>query len=171
MKGKMIILGLDPGTATTGYGVISAKSKSSPIEILGCGLISTSPRLEMPERLLIIHKSLLKIIKKYKPEAVSIEEIFFNKNDKTAITVSEARGVLLLTAKLLKLPIFEYTPLQVKSVIVGYGRAEKKQVEWMIRKILKLSSEKMRDDTADALALALTHLYSYNLKCKSQNVK
>ena len=158
----MVILGLDPGTATTGYGVISAKSKGSTPQVLAWGTIDTSPKLQMPERLLKIHKELAKIIKKWKPDAVSVEEIFFNTNDKTAVVVSEARGVLLLTAKLLKSDIFEYTPLQVKSSIVGYGRAEKRQVEFMVRKTLNVPKEKIRDDAIDALGLALTHLYSYN---------
>lgn len=158
----MVILGLDPGTATTGYGIIKAKSKSSPPDVLDFGVIETSSKLEMPERLLKIHTELLKLIKKYKPEVVSVEEIFFNTNDKTAVVVSEARGVLLLTSKLQGLPVFEYTPLQVKSAIVGYGRAEKRQVEFMVRKILRLRNGRIRDDAIDALGLALTYLYSYN---------
>jgi crossover junction endodeoxyribonuclease RuvC len=158
----LVILGLDPGTATTGYGIISASGKASTPQVLDFGTIDTSSKLEMPDRLLKIHLELTKLIKKYTPNAVSIEEIFFNTNDKTAVVVSEARGVLLLTAKLFKCDIFEYTPLQVKSAIVGYGRAEKKQVEFMVRKILQLPKEKIRDDAIDAIGLALTHLYSYN---------
>jgi crossover junction endodeoxyribonuclease RuvC len=160
---SLIILGLDPGTATTGFGIIRAKNKASTPGVLAFGTIDTSPKLEMPDRLLKIHLTLAKLIKKYKPDAVSIEEIFFNTNDKTAVVVSEARGVMLLTAKLLKCKIFEYTPLQVKSSIVGYGRAEKKQVEFMVRKIVKLPKEKIRDDAIDAIGLALTHLYSSTL--------
>ena len=162
----MVILGLDPGTATTGYGVINVKNKSSPIEILEFGVISTSSKFEMPERLLKIHKSLKQLILACKPDCVSIEEIFFNTNDKTAVTVSQARGVLLLTCKLHRIQIFEYTPLQVKSALVGYGRADKRQVQKMVEGALHLrlrsDSEHMRDDAYDALALALTHLYSYN---------
>lgn len=161
----MIILGLDPGTATTGYGVIKTKSKSSPVVVLDFGVISTAPHTPMPDRLLKIHKELKKLILKFKPDAVSIEEIFFNTNDKTAVVVSQAWGVLLLTCRLAHIKIAEYTPLQVKSAIVGYGRADKNQVQKMVEKALRLptaSSEHMRDDAYDALALALTHLYSYN---------
>lgn len=160
----MVILGIDPGTATTGYGFIQASSKAARIDVLDFGTIDTSPKMEISKRLFKIHENLKELMKKHKPDFVSIEEIFFNKNDKTAVSVSEARGVLLLTSELLNVPIFEYTPLQVKSALVGYGRAEKKQVEFMVRKILKLSSGKARDDAIDALALALTHLYSYNEK-------
>ncbi len=158
----MVILGLDPGTATTGYGVISAHSKSSPIEILEFGVIATSSKFEMPERLLKLHEELKRLISKFNPDAASVEEIFFNTNDKTAVVVSEARGVLLLTCKLAKKKIYEYTPLQVKSAICGYGRAEKSQVQKMVTRILKLKLVPRPDDAADALALALTHLYSYN---------
>jgi crossover junction endodeoxyribonuclease RuvC len=165
----MVILGLDPGTATTGYGVISAKDKFS-VEAESFGIISTSPKLPMPDRLLKIHKELKRLILKFKPNAVSIEEIFFNTNDKTAVTVSQARGVLLLTAKLLNVKIYEYTPLQVKCALAGYGRAEKNQVEFMVKKILRLADARLgsiRDDAYDALALALTHLYSYNERVKT----
>lgn len=158
----MVILGLDPGTATTGYGVISAAGKSSTIKILDFGVISTRPLVPMPERLFQIHKELSRLINKFNPDVVSIEEIFFNTNDKTAVVVSEARGVLLLTCKLAKKKIYEYTPLQVKSAICGYGRAEKSQVQKMVARCLKLKSIPRPDDAADALALALTHLYSYN---------
>lgn len=164
----MIILGLDPGTATTGYGVINAKSKTS-VKVVGYGVISTASNAAMPDRLLKIHQELKRLILSYKPDAVSIEEIFFNTNDKTAVAVSQARGVLLLTSKLLNIKIYEYTPLQVKCALVSYGRAEKIQVEFMVKKILKLESrgKKIADDAYDALALALTHLYSYNEKSSS----
>lgn len=158
----MVILGLDPGTATTGYGIISTNGKSAPVKVLDFGVISTAPTCPMPERLLKIHKSLKKLILEYKPTAVSIEEIFFNTNDKTAVVVSQARGVLLLTCKMLNRKVLEYTPLQVKCALVGYGRAEKMQVQKMVAQCLKLKSIPRPDDAADALALALTHLYSYN---------
>ncbi len=158
----MVILGLDPGTATTGYGIISAASKSGEIKVLDFGIISTPAKTPMPDRLLKIHKELKRFILKFRPDAVSIEEIFFNTNDKTAVVVSQARGVLLLTCQMLKIPIFEYTPLQVKCAIVGYGRAEKKQVEYMVKEALHIRSERLQDDAADALGLALTQLYSYN---------
>lgn len=158
---NLVILGLDPGTATTGYGVINAKGKTS-VHMVDFGVISTAPKTPMPDRLLKIHKELKKLIIKFEPTAVSIEEIFFNTNDKTAVVVSQARGVLLVTARICKTPIFEYTPLQVKCAIVGYGRAEKKQVQKMVAQCLNLKSIPRPDDAADALALALTHLYSYN---------
>lgn len=165
----MKILGLDPGTATTGFGIIRAKNKSETPQVLACGVISTSSKLSSPARLMKIHQELTKLIKKYQPDAVSVEEIFFNTNDKTAVQVSQARGVLLLTSALCNLSIFEYTPLQVKCSIVGYGRGQKHQVQKMVTQILKLKHIPQPDDAADALALALTHLYSYNEKYKDQN--
>lgn len=122
----MIILGIDPGLATIGYGVIEAKSRISLVEY---GIIQTLPTSTLPERLEIIFKNIDLLIKDFNPDEVAIEELFFNKNVKTAITVGEARGVILVSLKLNSVPIYEYTPLQIKSSIAGYGRAEKLQVQ------------------------------------------
>jgi len=149
----MIILGIDPGTATTGYGVL--RSQKNKLEVLDVGCIKTNKNLAIPERLDLIAKELKKIIKKYKPQIMAVEELFFFKNAKTVITVGQARGVILFVGKNQGLEIHEYTPLQVKQAVVGYGRAEKKQVQQMVKAILGLKVIPKPDDAADALAVAL----------------
>ena len=153
----MIILGIDPGTATTGYGVI--ENNQGKLKIVDYGCILTDKKLEMPERLDFLGEELEKIIKKYKPQAMAVEELFFFKNAKTIITVGQARGVILFVGKnigkKIELDIFEYTPLQVKQAVVGYGRADKKQVQSMVKAILGLSEVPKPDDAADALAAAI----------------
>jgi crossover junction endodeoxyribonuclease RuvC len=149
----MIILGVDPGTATTGYGVI--KSNKDKPEIIDYGCIFTDKELNMSDRLNLIAKEFKKIIKKHKPQAMAVEDIFFFKNAKTVITVGQSRGVILFVGKDSGLDIFEYTPLQVKQAVVGYGRADKKQVQSMVKAILGLKSIPEPDDAADALAVAI----------------
>jgi len=149
----MIILGIDPGTATTGFGLIK-KSKSN-LKLLKYGLITTPANLSTAERLNKLHKELALLIKKEKPNIVAVEDIFFFKNLKTAIKVSQARGVILLTAAKLKIPVFECTPLQVKQAITSYGRAEKIQVQKMVKTLLNLKEIPKPDDAADALAVAI----------------
>jgi crossover junction endodeoxyribonuclease RuvC len=156
----MIILGIDPGTASTGYGVIRIRSKKQKTKnnptCLAYGLIKTSPSSTPPERLRKINNELSKIIKKYRPEILSIENIYFFRNLKTAIPVSQAKGVILLTAAKNKVPIQEFTPLQIKSSITKNGWAEKKDVQKSIKRILRLKEVPKPDDAADALAAALT---------------
>lgn len=162
----MIILGIDPGVAITGYGVISyIGNKFSMIE---AGAVLTEANLELPERLLKINLGIIDIIKRLKPECMAIEELFFNKNIKTALTVGHGRGVAVLTAAKEGLPVFEYTPLQVKQSVVGYGRAEKSQVQHMVKTILNLQQIPKLDDTADALAIAICHAHSHSMleRCK-----
>ncbi len=153
----MIILGIDPGTATTGYGVI--ESNKGKLKAVDYGCILTDKKLKMPERLDFLGEELKKIIKKYEPQAMAVEELFFFKNAKTIITVGQARGVILFVGKNIGkrtgLDIFEYTPLQVKQAVVGYGRADKKQVQNMVKAILGLESIPKPDDAADALAVAI----------------
>lgn len=149
----MIILGIDPGTATTGFGII--KSEKSNINLVYYGCIITSPRDSTAQRLKILYTELEKIIKKYKPDMAAIEDIFFFKNLKTAIKVSQARGVILLAGTQNKLAVCEYTPLQIKQAVTGYGRAEKMQVQKMIKIILNLKEIPKPDDAADALAVAI----------------
>jgi len=149
----MIILGIDPGTATTGFGVL--ESKQNKLKVLDVGCIETDKNLDMPERLNSIAKELKKIIKKYKPQVMAVEELFFFKNQKTVITVAQARGVIIFIGKNQGLEICEYTPLQVKQAVVGYGRAEKKQVQQMVKSILGLKEIPKPDDAADALAVAV----------------
>ena len=153
----MIILGIDPGTATTGYGVI--ENNQGKLKAIDYGCILTDKKLKMPERLDFLGEELKKIIKKYKPQAMAVEELFFFKNAKTIITVGQARGVILFIGKNIGkktgLDIFEYTPLQVKQAVVGYGRADKKQVQEMVKAILGLNEVPKPDDAADALAVAI----------------
>lgn len=156
----MIILGIDPGLATVGYGVIEYKGNS--FTTLDYGAILTEAGTEFDARLLSINEQLTKLIKIFKPDAVAIEELFFNKNIKTAITVAQARGAIVLTCALLGVKTFEYTPLQVKQAVVGYGRADKNQVQQMTKILLNLNAVPKPDDTADALAIAICHAHSNN---------
>ncbi|MCK5412847.1 MAG: crossover junction endodeoxyribonuclease RuvC [Candidatus Pacebacteria bacterium] len=160
----MIILGIDPGTATTGFGVL--KSQNNKLEVLDVGCILTDKNLDMPERLDLIAKELKNIIKKYKPQIMAVEELFYFKNKKTVITVAQARGVILFVGKNQGLEICEYTPLQVKQAVVGYGRAEKKQVQQMVKSILDLKEIPKPDDAADALAVAVCCESSYKFEKK-----
>lgn len=157
----MIVLGIDPGTATTGYGLIKLKNKKSKIKnklsCLGYGCITTSPKLNVGDRLKKINYELNKIIKDYKPKVLVVESVYFFKNLKTALPVSQAKGVILFTAAKKNIPIYEITPLQVKMAISGYGRADKKQIQKMIKIILNLKEVPKPDDAADALAVAVSY--------------
>ncbi len=158
----MRILGIDPGIARMGWGVIEVQSAKCKVQ--SCGCIETAAKLRVEERLLIIHKKLDEIIIEHKPDVLAIEELFFNTNAKTAFIVGQARGVVLLTAAEKNLSVAIYTPLQVKMAMTGYGRAEKTQVGQMVKVLLKLPSIPKPDDTADALAVALTHAFSHKVK-------
>jgi len=151
----MIIIGIDPGTATTGFGIIKQDKTKNGFGILDFGVIATSPKLSDAERLKILGEDIESLIKKYNPDVVGIEKLFFTTNQKTVMTVSQARGVILYLAQKEKLPIFEFTPLQVKSFICGYGKADKKQVQFVVQKIFGLKNPPRPDDAADALAIAL----------------
>lgn len=157
----MIILGIDPGIGRCGWAVL--ETGNSKLEAIDYGCIETSSNKEVAERLKEIYLNLEKIIKKYKPDVLSIEELFFNTNSKTAFVVGQARGVILLAACQNKLDIAIYTPLQVKMAVTGYGRADKNQIGQMVKTILKLKEIPKPDDTADALAVALTHAFSAKL--------
>ncbi len=152
----MIIIGIDPGTATTGFGIIKYdNNQKSEFKILEFGVISTSKKDSDAERLKTLYEDLTYLIKKYKPQKIGVEKLFFTSNQKTAMTVSQARGIILLTAKLFNLELNEFTPLQVKSTLCGYGKADKKQVQFMIKQTFGLKSVPKPDDAADALAIAL----------------
>ncbi len=151
----MRILGIDPGYATIGYGILDYNNNS--FKAIGFGAITTSPNLPFPKRLEDIYNDMLSVIEKYKPDVLSIERLYFNTNTTTAIDVAQARGVIVLSAQLKNLPVFEYTPLQVKQAVTGYGKAEKRQVMEMVKSLLNLSKVPKPDDTADALALAICH--------------
>ncbi|AUG58226.1 crossover junction endodeoxyribonuclease RuvC [Acetivibrio saccincola] len=151
----MVIMGIDPGIAIVGYGVVKYEgNKFTPMDY---GAIRTDSSTGLSQRLLYIYNRLEEIIEKYKPDAISIEELFFNKNIKTALTVGHGRGVAVLAAARANIEVFEYTPLQVKQSVVGYGRAEKTQVQHMIKVILNLKKTPKPDDVADALAVAICH--------------
>lgn len=158
----MIILGLDPGTARVGWGVIG--SKSTAWEAIGYGLIETDKSLLAEQRLGDIYTSLQTLLTRYKPDAISIEDLYFATNAKTAIAVGQARGVLLLACGKTKKPIASYSPLAVKRTVTGDGKADKQQVQYMVTKLLHLKETPKPDDVADALAIALTHAYTYKLK-------
>lgn len=154
----MIILGIDPGLATVGWGII--EFKANKFRTIAYGALLTPKEMTTQQRLKKIYDDLKEIICKYRPEQVAIEELFFNTNITTGIRVSEARGVILLICEQAHLEIFEYTPLQVKQAVVGYGRAEKRQVISMVTMILALEKPPKPDDTADALAIAVCHAHS-----------
>lgn len=157
-KKSIVILGIDPGLATTGYGLI--KKKGQVLEMIGYGTIETSTKLDFAQRLKKINQELKKIIKKFKPDCFAVEEIFFCKNVKTALLVGQARGVVILTCMASKKPIYEFTPLQIKQATTTYGRAEKKQIQQMIKVLLKLKTLPKPDDAADALACAICCAHS-----------
>ena len=152
----MIILGIDPGTATTGFGAI--KNQNTLIDF---GVISTKKTLSDAERLEILANDIHQLIKKYKPDAVGVEKLFLTTNQKTVMTVSQARGVVLLIAEQHCIPIFEFTPLQVKNFICGYGKADKKQIQYIVQKTFKLKAAPKPDDAADALAIALCAAHQF----------
>ncbi|MBO9609039.1 MAG: crossover junction endodeoxyribonuclease RuvC [Paenibacillaceae bacterium] len=157
----MRILGIDPGIAIVGFGFIEKQgSRLTPIQY---GSIQTEAHSDPAQRLKAVYDSIRELIDKYKPDEVAIEKLFFNRNVTTAFAVGQARGVLILAAVQNGLPVAEYTPLQVKQAIVGYGKAEKKQVQEMVRMFLKLQAAPKPDDVADALAVAICHAHSSTL--------
>ncbi|ACL75700.1 crossover junction endodeoxyribonuclease RuvC [Ruminiclostridium cellulolyticum] len=157
----MIIMGIDPGFAITGYGVV--KYEGNKFSVLDYNAITTVASMKFSDRLLVLYNELEKLINKFRPDAISIEELFFNKNIKTALTVGHGRGVAVLAAAKSGIDIFEYTPLQVKQSVVGYGRAEKAQVQQMVKAILNLPAIPKPDDVADALAVAICHGNSHRM--------
>jgi crossover junction endodeoxyribonuclease RuvC len=156
----LIILGIDPGTATTGYGLIDVHGHK--YDLLDYGCIRTPAHTPMPDRLCQIYNAICELLVQSKPDQMAIEQLFFNSNTTTAISVGQARGVLLLAAAQQQIPIAEYTPLQVKQAIVGYGQAEKNQVKYMVGRFLHMKQPPRSDDAADALAIAICHSHYYN---------
>lgn len=151
----MKILGIDPGYATTGFGLIEAEG--GQYRLLRYGVITTPADLTFPQRLKILYDDTVQLLQALTPEAVAVEELFWGRNITTGIGVSHGRGVILLAIEQAGLPLFEYTPMQVKQAVVGYGKAEKSQVMDMTRRILKMSAVARPDDAADAIAIALCH--------------
>lgn len=156
------IMGIDPGYAIVGYGVLDYNHGN--FSVVGFGAITTKAGMDFNARLRAIYLDMQQLIEHYQPDELGIEKLFFNTNEKTAIDVAQARGVTLLPAIMKNIPIYEYTPLQVKSSIVGYGRAEKAQVQEMTRNMLHLAEIIKPDDTADAVAIAITHGLSLNTR-------
>ncbi|PIW93591.1 MAG: crossover junction endodeoxyribonuclease RuvC [Candidatus Moranbacteria bacterium CG_4_8_14_3_um_filter_43_15] len=154
----MKILGIDPGTAITGWAMVEEK-KGEP-RLIACGCINTSKLKSDADRLVEIGEDIATLIKKHKPREVAVEDLFFFKNLKTAITVAQSRGVILYKIKKNKLPLFSYTPLQVKQALTGYGRADKRQIQIMVKNVLKLKNTLKPDDAADATAIAICHINS-----------
>lgn len=167
----MRILGIDPGVAIVGFGVIDAEGSHQ--QMVQYGAITTEAGLSLSTRLYQISRDLEQLIGEFRPDEIAVEELFFSKNITTGIAVAHGRGVILLTAEKLGVPVYEYTPMQVKQAVVGYGLAEKKQVMDMVRRLLKLKAVPRPDDAADALAIALCHARSATslLRRHDPNVK
>ena len=157
----MIILGIDPGFAITGYGII--KVLNNKFLFVDYGVIKTAASEKLSNRLLYVSNEMERIIEQYKPDAVAIEELFFSNNAKTAINVGQGRGAVLVTVAKKGYDVYEYTPLQVKQAVTGYGRADKQQIQTMVKMLLKLDEIPKPDDAADALAVALCHAQSYKM--------
>lgn len=165
----MIILGIDPGYAIVGFGSVAVSG--GMFETTSYGAITTGAKMDFLNRLDLIYNDMCEIIKKTKADVLSIEKLYFQNNQKTAIQVAQARGVILLSAKKANVPVFEYTPLQVKNAVTGYGKAPKKQVMNMTKRILNLEKMPKLDDTADALAIALCHAQSSGARFRSLMIK
>lgn len=159
----MLVIGIDPGTATTGYGLVREDEDGSLVKV-DCGAILTPPDLTMPERLLELHRRLTDILLLHRPQSGAVEKLFFQRNVTTAISVGQGRGVVLLALAQCGIPVGEYTPLQVKQAVVGYGGADKNQIQQMVRAMLNLPEVPRPDDVADALAVAICHLHSVRIE-------
>lgn len=163
----MLTLGIDPGTATTGFGLV--KEEGDRLFHINCGCITTTPKESSQDRLKKIYQEIKALIAKFKPDTVAVERLYFGENSKTAMAVGQARGMALLAAAEGKVHVAEYTPLEVKNAITGYGKAEKKQMQKMVQFLLRLTDPPKSDDAADALAVAICHLHSRRLTTLAEN--
>jgi len=154
----VLVLGIDPGTAITGYGLV--RETEEGLVLVDCGVITTTPDQPLPARLQVVYHGLSEIAREHRPDAAAVEELFFSRNARTALSVGHARGVTLLALAEAGLPIYEYKPLQVKQAIAGYGGADKQQVQQMVTMLLNLESVPQPDDAADAVAVAVCHIHS-----------
>lgn len=159
----MLVLGIDPGTATTGYGLIR-EAEDGSLQVVDYGVIQTPANMLMPERLLELFNQLRQLILLHRPDTGAVEKLFFEKNVRTAITVGQARGVALLALAEAGLAVGEYTPLEVKQAVTGYGGADKNQVQQMVKALLSLTDVPRPDDAADALAVAICHMHSTQIR-------
>lgn len=157
----MLTLGIDPGVAITGYGLLQGPAEEA--RLVASGTITTPSTFSLSRRLLVLHDELAALIARYRPEVAAVEELFFGRNARTALAVGHGRGVALLTLAAAGLTVHEYTPMQIKQAVVGYGRADKAQVQEMIRLLLQLEAAPQPDDAADAVAVAFCHLQSVRL--------
>lgn len=158
----MRIIGIDPGLATVGYAVVEAVRQNCKLLEYGC--IRTTPSMQLPERLELIYRSVEEIITEFKPDEMTVEELFFCKNVTSAILVGQARGAIILAGRLQGLDLYEYTPMQIKQAVTGYGRADKKQMQENIRMLFRLKEIPQPDDAADAIGIAFTHAMSHRFK-------
>ena len=154
----MIILGIDPGTAVTGYGVVK-RELDGALALSECGVIRTSPRAPLSERLRDIYEGVSELMNRHKPDAVAVEGVFFGKNVRTAVVLGHARGAILVAASLHEVEVAEYPPSEIKSAVVGTGRATKEQVQFMVQRLLRLREPPRPDDAADGVAVALCHCF------------
>lgn len=155
----MLVIGIDPGTASTGYGVVR-QTQDGDLEAVDFGVITTSPDQMMPQRLKKLCIELRDLLVKHQPESSAVEQLFFQRNVKTALTVGQARGVVLLSLAEAGIPVSEYTPMEIKQAVIGYGGAEKRQIQDMVKALLGMTEPPHPDDAADALAVAICHLHS-----------
>ena len=159
----MAVIGIDPGTAATGFGLIEEKSNGE-LKLIEFGVIKTPSEDPPEERLLSLFSQLKELIKQHKPETSAVEKLYFQRNVKTAMSVGQARGVILLALSESRIPVFEYNPMDVKQAVAGYGKADKHQVQEMVRTLLQLPDIPKPDDAADALAVAICHIHSHKIK-------
>lgn len=158
----MLVLGIDPGTAITGYGLVR-EEEAGPV-LVDCGVITTDPDQPLARRLQTIYRGLADLIGQHRPDAAAVEELFFSRNVRTALSVGQARGVILLALADAGLPVYEYKPLEVKQAVAGYGGASKQQIQEMMRLLLHLDQVPRPDDAADAVAVAICHIHSARMK-------
>lgn len=163
----MLVIGIDPGTATTGYGLVRENDDGS-LSAIAYGVVETTATQTMPLRLVELHRRLSEIILLHRPDSAAVEKLFFQRNVRTALSVGQGRGVALLALAAAGLPIAEYTPLEVKQAVAGYGGADKAQVQQMVRALLNLNEIPRPDDAADALAVAICHIHSAPLSSLAQ---
>jgi len=162
----LTIIGIDPGFAIVGFGVV--RYEGNRFAVLDYGRIVTDAKTPFALRLLLIHERLGALIERHRPDSVAVEQLYFNTNSKTAISVAQGRGAILLTAARLGVAIYEYTPLQIKMAVTGYGQADKAQIQYMVKMLLNLRGEPKSDDAADALAAAVCHAHSGRLAAAAQ---
>lgn len=158
----MIVLGIDPGTATTGFGVV-ARGGDGAVSLVECGVVRTDPAQELAHRLRDIYEGVNEVLDRHHPDAVAVEGIFYARNARTSLVLGHARGTILLAATLRDIPLWEYAPAEVKSVITGTGRATKEQIQFMVQRMLRLKEPPRPADAADAVAIALAHCYAVTL--------